>query len=68
MNERLAITNKNFKAAITVSSMKQNYMLSVNEKKMAYQINRNNEKNQMEVLEMENRIFEIKNSLYGFNS
>lgn len=32
MNEILAIANKNFKTAITVSSMRENNMLSVNKK------------------------------------
>lgn len=33
MNEIVAIANNNFKAAITISLMKENNMLSVNEKR-----------------------------------
>lgn len=43
MNEIVAIADNNFKAAISISLMKENNMLSVNEK-TSYQINRNNEK------------------------
>lgn len=39
MNEIVAITDNNFKAAISISLMKENNMLSVNEKK-SYQINK----------------------------
>lgn len=43
-------------------------MLSVSEKKISYHINRNNEKESNGSFRNENTIFEIKNSLHGFNS